>query len=725
MPRIARKVSVPRYIAVDTETTGLSAYRGDRAFMVCTYDPSTPGDEVKVYEWKVNFLTREVEHKIDPSLQEVLGDEKITKVFHNAKFDLTHLRFLGYEVKGRIEDTSFASRITNNLRTSYGLKYLCSQILGISDEDEKELSDVVSKMRISARKKNWSIAEDKEADYWITQYYKELGFEDFVGELCKKYCVMDVYRTGKLWEYLYPKLSDPNFSMTYEMELRLLQVVMAMEDRGMAIYINRAKKEAEDSRQKAEHHLSECRRITGKPDFNPGSSPQLSRVLYDEKPGEYYPLKLDKKTGKRVPNLKAIPDRYPVVFGLKVHKKTSGGERSTDWKALRPHQEHPLVRELLMYRSAFKALNTFYLKYIDMSQKDKLVKSNPEDPHRIIHTSLNQCGTTTGRFSSSDPNLQQVANPESSPRGTDVHARRPFGPRPGYNWYTIDYAQMELRVFADCAQVPAMLREIYEGRDLNNFNTNRAWGGRNNPSALEAMAHSLELGHDYPAKEEIQKVWDEYGWNSQKSKSGMRSAAALAMAEWYLERYNYDIVKAEKSIGKSQSRQRGKTVMFVKMYGGGGSAAADLLYISPAEAQKFLNQFDEGFPEINDFINRLSSQAKAKGYIITPYGRKLQIDPEFSYRSVNYLIQGCCADLMKESIIRTHELFRDSGLDAHVLMTIHDEMIVEIRKEHAKKWLLREICRIMTDTEGRLSVPMGVEIKRVSSSWESKESVQI
>lgn len=722
MALIRVKKAQPRteWVAVDTETSGLSPYAGDRPFAVTVYNPFQKGNEVHYVEWPVDCHTREVAIGHDPYLHRVLRDESIVKCFHNAKFDLEMLEVAKYDVAGRVEDTSFAARVCNSLEPSFRLKDLARRYCGVSADDEAELDAAVAKMRAKARKLGWAIRSgddhQKEEDYWLVQYAAELGFPEEWAGLCRKYCSMDGIRTGFLWERKYKRLlEDPVLRNTYEWELTLLPIAMKMERRGMGLSRELAQAEKDAEQQRSDHHLFELREMVQKPDFNPGSTTQLPIVLYSREPVRV----LKKEATKTKP---AQYEDFPVTYGLKCMKRTEGGGYSTDWKALRPYQEHPFVRELMLYRSSSKAIETFFGKYLRMSVPDIIV---PGDDNWALHCSLNQCGTLTGRFSCSSPPLQCVANPESSPRGTDIHARRPFGPRKGFKLYGADYGQMELRVFAECAQVTSLLSEIAADRDPNNYLTNRAWGGKGNPAALEAMAHSLELGHDHPTRDIIQRVWDEYGWNGTRAKMGMRSGDALAVADWYLERHEYDIVTAEKSIGKKQSRQRGKTVMFVKYYGGGGSACADILYVSEREAKKFLRDLDVQFPEINTYINELSARAASDRYIITRYGRKLMVDPEYSYRAVNYMIQGSCADLMKRSIIKVNNLFEQSGLDAHCLLTIHDELLMEIKDGDDKPWLMREICRLMTETDGALKVPMIVEVQVAAHSWEEKSSYHI
>lgn len=653
-------------------------------------------------------------------IRDLMEDKAIIKVFHNCKFDVHMIEKLKIKVKGRWEDTSFVARICNNLEDDFKLKNLAWRLFDYPKDDMDQLKEWVKKLRSKAQKKGWNIGENIESDYWLCQHVDELMPElsavdrEEIRASVGVYCVGDTFRTMLLWNHFQEELEDEHFRGTYESELKLLRgAVMAMERRGMAISKKRVKEMRKFCRNNAKKHLKILREMAAKKgnhDFNPNSPQQLAKILYSDR---------------------------PKGFGLESIIQTKSGQDSTNWKALRPYQEHPFVRELLMFRSMDKAVNMFFDVYRDMMRPDDISIRNSINNYgfeaddsevydvQVLHPSLNQCGTVTGRFSCNDPNLQQVANPESSPRGTDIQARYPFIPRPGYTLYMSDYAQMELRAFADIANVPGMLDTIARGEDLNNHNTNTAWGGKDNPAALEAAAHALELGHDAPTRDEIQAVWDELGWSKKKAAYGMRSHDALLLADEWLAGFDYDIVNAEKSILKSQSRQRGKTVMFVKMYGGGAEAVTDLLFCTVEEAKRFMKQFDRRFPEIVEYIDALSSYAAKKGYIINRYGRKLQVDPRFSYRAVNYMIQSTCADLMKDGIRKCHSFFKREGIDAHVLMTVHDELICEIRNGDDRKAVLREIIRCMEDHEGRLGVPMKVEMKKARDNWSQKENVSL
>jgi len=727
--RVKKKVqrSKPELVYVDTETTGLSSFLGDMPHAVSAInDEDDP--EIRYVEWLVDPFTRTCSPEKDDldHLREWCEDPSITKVFWNAKFDMEMLENIGVRVVGKIEDGVFAARICNNLEDDFKLKNLAYKYFRYPKDDMIGLKDVVKKLRMRARKLGWKLAEAAEADYWIVKHVDtlmpELSKEERERIKCALgvYCIGDTIRTRLMWKLLSPKVaSDNHYAKTYAMEMEvLLGPVWAMEHRGMAISRERTEIELNKSKQRAEENLEALQTMVKfdldwEDDFNPSSSLQLAKALYS-------------KSGDG-------------GYGLRAEKTTAKGNDSTDWKALRPHFEHPFVRHLMAYRSAVKSMDTFFQKYMDMMRVDPITRYNAEtgkigsaslkmlkNDTCVLHPSLNQCGTVTGRFSCNNPNLQQVANSDTSARGTDpIQARAPFGPRPGYVWYTADFAQQELRVFADVAQVASMLEAIHAGRDLNTENANRAWGGKGNPYALEAAAYSLELGHDRVSKEVIQKVWDEIGWNTDKAKHGPRSTIALQTAEDWLAKFNYDIVAAEKSIGKSGTRGRCKCVTFCKLYGGGPGAVTDLLYCSLSEAKTYWKQYDNAFPEINDYLRSASQTAEDQGFIINRYGRKLRVDPDRSYRAVNYMVQSTCADLMKHGMLKCHNFLQDIGIDGHVLFTIHDELIFEIRVGHNYKWVLRELCSLMSDHEGRLNVPMPVEMKKAVERWDKKVAVSL
>jgi DNA polymerase I-like protein with 3'-5' exonuclease and polymerase domains len=708
-PKIVR---LPDWVSIDTETTGIHPLLEDMPFSVGLMQ-ELDERSARYFEWLVDPRTRlcKPDREDIVSLQEIAGDETATKVFFHAKFDLHNLAKIGIEVKGRIEDVSIAARVCNTLEMHYKLKILARKYFGYPLDDQEFLKGaIMRKLRDRARKKGWNLNEkDPEADYWLCSHVDELIPEmpkkerDRVKMAVGVYCLGDVTRTALLWT-MYKELmdSDPHYKATYEEEMELmLGAVMAMERRGVPISRKRTLEELKDCKEKRAKHRLKLREMAskkGNKDYNPNSDVQSVKLLFT---------------------------RSPRGYGLTPIKATKKGNVSVDWKALRPYMNHPFVRELLAYRAADRGID-FFETYLDLMRPDPVHNPDGKGDAYLLFPSANQAGTKTGRFSYNEPNLQQVSNPDSSVKGTDpVQARRPFGPRKGYFWYTCDYNAQELRVFADVADVTAMLEAVYAGRDVPTENANRLWGGRGNQHGLIAAAQALELGADEPSKEEIRQAWKELGWNSKKAANGVMSSEALRVADRWLSQHDYDIVAAEKSIGKKNSRGRSKQTGFTKYYGGGADALADLINCEREEAVVHIKRFDHVFPESPRYIKALTRQAKQDGYIINRYGRKLRVDSSFAYRAVNYMVQGTCADLMKDAIRRCHKFFREIGIDAHIVMTIHDELIFEIKKDHAYKWVLREICRIMSDHQGRLRVPMPVEMKRVRERWDRKEPVEL
>lgn len=282
-----------------------------------------------------------------------------------------------------------------------------------------------------------------------------------------------------------------------------------------------------------------------------------------------------------------------------------------------------------------------------------------------LHPDFNQVGPITGRYSCRNPNLQNVANAWTTRSSVPIMARNPFCPRPGYTWYFFDYSQIELWIFALLSQEKLMLDALMNGRDIHTETANHVWG------------------------------------------------------------HGEDIVAKEKAAGgKSNTRGKAKMMNFGKIYGMGIGGAMSLIGCSKSEAKQYLAEYDAAFPTIQAFMNRYSRQAEIDGYIKSPYGRKYYIDPHFSYRAVNYLVQGSAADLIKEKMIETAAYLRRTGADAKIVMTIHDELTFEIKKSHATRNLLRGIKRVMEDHHGVFPCPkFKAEISKTETTWDKKHAI--
>lgn len=679
-------------VAIDTETTGLQVWHGDSPFAI---GACWPDGTQEYWSWPVDPFTRTVLYEADPTAWHqanlIISNPKIAKVFHNAKFDVRMLeRGPGIKVRGKIHETTFAAHACNTLEPTFKLKPLARKYCGIAEDDEKDLQRAVVAGRRTAKKMGWWIAQGKDAtkqDYWIPleiqRHALGKGFAKYMAlhpeaDFCRTYCMRDTERTMLLWLMYNQVMDDLDVRGTYEQELALWPVTYTMEARGVMCRLPVTRKELRRYSKIRAEQLSIVYELAGE-EFDIESKPALARILY----------------GK---------------LGLPVLKYTEkSGDPCTAFSAIEEHKQHPFVRALLQYRAADKACKSFFQKYIENIVPDPL---NPGA--YALHADFQQVGPVTGRFSCRNPNLQNVANALTTRSDEPIQARTPFGPRPGYTWYHFDYEQLEVRIFADVSQEQTMLAAIASERDLHTECANKAWGGAGNPVAIDSAIHSLELHraeYQTPACEEF--------WRRAQTED--RAKVAI---EW-LASFNWDIVAAEASLGKKTARARAKMVLFAKLFGGGAHAIMDLTKTSEAEARQFMADYDRAFPDIVRYIRGLSYQAREDGYIRNKFGRLTRVDPDKAYRAVNYMVQGSAADFMKKAMRRVDGMLRISGLDAHLVLTIHDELVVEIRKDHAFKWLLRDIKGIMEDHGGAFGITMPVDCDRVTVHWDKKAKVRL
>jgi DNA polymerase-1 len=650
---INKNIPPGKVVALDTETTGLNIYHGDKPFAIALRDEDSRRG---YFEFEVDPFSREVlvGNRERRRLRDWLRDDSITRVFHNAAFDLAMLKIgLDITVHGRVEDTWLAAHVCYSAEDGYSLKELAKRYLRIGTDDEQELKDAVKRCRKTAKSKGWAIGPRVETDYWLPRHL------DPANRLCRRYALKDVKRTMLLWQMYdhVPFAEDPSLREAYEVELRLSTLLMRIERRGIALdpAIN------EEELRKADRLLARCERslkkMAGNPEFNPRSSVQVGKQLFD-------------------------------VRGLEPKHRTPTGKPKVSQDVLLEYRDDAFARDLLAYRSAAKAKSAYFEAFRRSAVPDPLV-----DDGFVIHPHYRQAGIRTGRLSCSNPNLQGIADDQSSRSDTPISARRPFGPRPGYRWYVCDYSQLEARIFAAVAGIDVVIAAFNEGRDLHTETANRAWGGRDNPRAIQAAMSAL-------------------------------GTANAAKARKWLAKFNFDIVAAEESRGKKNSRSRGKTIFFARMFGAGPNSIKDNLRVPVEEAREFIVDFDKAVPGLTKFVRKMSTIGQNQGHVETLYGRKLHLDPDFTYRAASYLVQGTAADLIKRRMLVCNMYFRRNKIDGHIVLQIHDELIFEIRKEQATKKVIRDLKRKMEDHEGVVPIDLPVQVQRVKRCWSEKESIR-
>jgi DNA polymerase I-like protein with 3'-5' exonuclease and polymerase domains len=695
-------LNITQEISVDTETTGLVYWGNDEAWMVSMCDED--GNSFCTY-WPVDPYTRKV-HVIKNAayyyLKGIVENPNITKSYWNAKYDIRMLEKAGIIHAGPFKDCALQARIYKTDEMAYKLKPLSRKYLGLVYDDEKDLKEITKRLRAKAKKWGFKIfsnedttkkSDDKSApDYWLIAYAHILLDDEEEAEkaraLAEEYCRKDTARTIALSMFYTEKIeADEAYLAAYNREVELFYLVMEMEALGIRTFKSTAEDEKFKCEDEAGKLLEKIRKVTGNPNFNPDSSQDKSNFLY------YSP------NGPKIP----------------VTNKTDLGQPKCDYKTLSEYTYLEIVRDLFRVNALTKANSLFFNKYLANIKE-------LADGNFIIHPEINQSNTKTFRFSYSNPNLQQAANPETSARGADViQVRNCFGPRPGYNWWLYDYSGQELRLLGGLMQINEILDAVANGRDIPTELGNRSWGGRNKPAAIAQVIESLELQNLEPSTPAVALFWKKEGFVP-----GTRRQEELNLiADQIFSRYDYNIVKLEKAVDKKTVRTRTKMCLYGKAYGAGPSGVAALLRVNKGLASQWLAQLDKDFPRMKRVANSWAAQGARDGFITNAYGRKLSVDPSFAYRATNYRIQGSAAEMMKIAMLQCNTYLKKTGLDARIILTVHDELIFEIKQEHSYKWLLRGLKTIMEDHEKYIGIPMEVGISKVMYSWDKEQEIHL
>jgi DNA polymerase-1 len=273
----------------------------------------------------------------------------------------------------------------------------------------------------------------------------------------------------------------------------------------------------------------------------------------------------------------------------------------------------------------------------------------PQDGCMILHPNFHQIGPVTARFSCSDPNLEQVADEESAKKRADIGLR----PREA-----LGVRPNHVLYLPDYSQMEVWIF-AFQARD-------------------EILMKALLSGEDIHTAV-AKPIWGD-------------------MPDWE-ERLLY-------------YRKKGKTLMFLKQYGGTAKAASELLECSREEAQEAIDDFDFKLPGVNRFIEKMSALAEKDGYIENPFGRIYAIDYKYSYKAVNYLVQGTCADILKRAMVRLHDYFnKNCQPTTRWLIPLHDELFIEVHKKDHSMALQKKIIEIMQADYKIVGLPRPLPVK--------------
>ncbi len=289
-----------------------------------------------------------------------------------------------------------------------------------------------------------------------------------------------------------------------------------------------------------------------------------------------------------------------------------------------------------------------------------------------LHPNYRQCGPVTGRFGCGDPNLMNVADQESGRRKTDITLRPREALGPRDGY---------IWYLPDYSQIEVWLFSFLAQDKI--------------------MMDICLSGRDFHG-ELAKQIWGQ--------------------EENFDENY-------------TSIRKRAKNIMFCKLYGGGAKKIALMTESTVEEAYDFIDNFNMRLPGSSVFMNQMINKAGREGKIQNPFGRYYYIKSNFAYKAVNYLVQGSAADILKRSMIRIHGLFKDRWVGCHLLLTLHDELVIEVPLKYHSKRLMREIITEMQRDSHLVNVPIPlpvgmkiapkrwshtIEIESLKTEWKEK-----
>jgi DNA polymerase-1 len=271
-----------------------------------------------------------------------------------------------------------------------------------------------------------------------------------------------------------------------------------------------------------------------------------------------------------------------------------------------------------------------------------------------IHTSYHQAVAATGRLSSSDPNLQNI--PIRTAEGRRI--RQAFVAPNGYRLLAADYSQIELRIMAHLAKDEGLLHAFRNDLDVHRATAAEVFG-----VALEAVT--------------------------------------------------------------TDQRRSAKAINFGLIYGMSSFGLAKQIGVDRRQAQDYIDRYFAQYPGVLEYMERTRAQAADQGYVETVFGRRLYL-PDINAKNqalrkgaeraaINAPMQGTAADIIKRAMVAVDNWLSDSGLDARVILQVHDELVLEVREDLVEQ-ISREI-RIHMSGAAELDVPLLVEVG-TGANWD-------
>ena len=538
-------------------------------------------------------------------LKKQMSTPNVTKLFHNATYDVGWLLAEGVEVQGPIIDTMIAAPLIDENRFSYSLNNLGFDYVG---ERKSERS-----LRAAAE----SFGLDPKGEMWRLP-------AKYVGD----YAEQDAALTLRLWERLRTLINEQDLHHIFNLETSLIPLMIKMRANGVRVDLDRTEQVKEKLTERCAELTKQIKHLTGV-EVNPWASSSVAKVF--DSLGLSYPMTESEKPS---PSFK---------------------------KAYLQSHPHEVAQMIVKLREFDKAGGTFIESILRHEHKGR------------IHTEFHQLrndggGTVTGRFSSSNPNLQQIPA-----RDPDIRQmiRGLFIPEEGTQWGSFDYSSQEPRLLVHfAASMPDAMRHPVVDTIVNEYNTGDV--------DLHQMVADIAGIKRKEAK--VVNLGIMYGMGKAKlaSQLSISEPEAAQLLDTHKEKVPF--VRQLATIASKRAEENGQIRTLLGR----------------------VCRFDNYEPKTFGY-----SQALPLEEAVKKYGSVAGLKRAFTYKALNKLIQGSAADQTKKAMADCYE----AGLTP--LLTVHDELCFSIESDDQAKQIKDIMENGLSDI---LKVPSKVDFE-AADDW--------
>lgn len=532
------------------------------------------------------------------ALEAPLTNPDIPKYAHNAVYDLVVMQRYGIDVSPVGFDSMLAEWVRDPISKFLGLKNFARQELNIHMTDISELIGKGKNQKTMAQ-----VAISKAA----------------------KYAAADGVVTLKAVKLLKEELDKLDANKLYhEIDMPMIPIIADMQSNGVALDTDYLAEMSTRLDKMITGLETEIHELSGQPGFNINSPKQLSEILFNEDK-----LNLPKE-------------------GI---SKTTHGFSTAQASLDELRDAHPIINKISEYRELSKLKGTY-------------VDALPELVNRKtgrVHTSYNQTGTSTGRFSSSNPNLQNI--PIRTELGREV--RRAFIAPEGHKLLAVDYSQIELRIMAHISEDKTLMQAFAEGQDIHRATAAAVFDISPDDVTYEQRSFAKRVNFGLM-----------YGMGSYRL--ARESDLTLGEANQFVETYFNRIPGVKQYIDNTEKQ-----------------ALEDGYVETLLGRKRYFRHLQDG----KTSGNRVRGELRA---------------------AINMPIQGSAADILKIAMIQLHQKLNQSPLSAKMILQVHDELVLEVPDDE-----LEETTHLVVETMQNayeLNVPL-VANADVGQNWRDMEEV--